>query len=487
MKSPLNPTSPGFSMRRTFRSSATSSPRWGCRYCFGSHPTETCDLARKGAGSGSPRTVTPRRTPRTQSVNMSPRIAGNNKAFTRPCKFFLEGKCIKGTNCTFLHEIHTPSHQIPVNRHPSSAPAQQMTFIFPTDHSPNPPLAAPPKSPMKAYSRPTSTRASKIQTLKPLIDIHRKISPRYTPGPPTKKIVPPPALNLNFIDDIKPSKSPHTSLSKQEVSSAGSASSDLSLPNDPSFYRETPSPRIPTQTPTTPLTPSKAFTRPCKYFQQGFCVKGASCTFLHSTQEVPQTPSNVDTSIPCAAEVDPNKLFIRLCRYYVKGQCTKGEACTFIHPTDEQLKAIRVKSSELPMSLPEQFASIITPAAEAQSPRLCLNVNATPTSITLGNPEKAAQSVKATKMFTKVCKFFQLGQCLKGDQCTFIHEKVQEPGKLSPKLLPSKEFEKLALENDSGTLSTEKRTVVQELALQDLLVLTTDPIILPQLTMLKTI
>jgi len=383
-------------------------------------------------------------------------------------------------------------------RAPSSAPAQ-MTFTFPTDPSPNPRTTAPPKSPMRAYSRPTSsrgpaggpsTRAPRIQTLQPLIDMSRiKTTPRY-PGEPKKKIIPPPALNLNFNDDIKTSKSPHASLSKQEVSSAGSASSDFSLPNDQretssSLYCETPSPKLTAQTPTTPITPSKAFTRPCKYFQQGFCVKGAHCTFLHSTQEVPlavtTTTPTAESPAASAVDVDPNKLFIRLCRYYVKGQCTKGKECTFIHPTDEQLNAIRVKSSELPINHPDHL-EVITPEVEAQSPRLCLNVNATSTSLTLGNPEKP-QSVKATKMFTKVCKFFQLGQCLKGDQCTFIHEKLAPERQLatliperpikeirpSPRLLPSKEFH-FALDNgipnasDSSNSSAEQRTTIPKIS-----------------------
>jgi len=178
----------------------------------------------------------------------------------------------------------------------------------------------------------------------------------------------------------------------------------------------------------TVTTPSKAFTRPCKYFSQGFCVKGAACTFLHSSQEFPFAEKNTPET---PKGVEPNKMFVRLCRYFVKGLCAKGKDCTFIHPTPEQLEAIKSNTNEndspniSPSVTPREPSVSVTPklAGPAQSPRLCLNANASPVRLSLGSPALIGE-VKTNKMYTKVCKFFQTGKCLKGDQCTFIHEKI---------------------------------------------------------------
>merc|ERR1719394_1820082 len=92
------------------------------------------------------------------------------------------------------------------------------------------------------------------------------------------------------------------------------------------------------------VTPAKAFTRPCKYYAQGFCVKGSACTFLHSHQDSVALSDRLSAQKNEKAPVDPSKMFVRLCRYYIKNQCVKGMNCTFIHPTPEQLRAIKIKS-----------------------------------------------------------------------------------------------------------------------------------------------
>merc|ERR1719499_2254763 len=62
-------------------------------------------------------------------------------------------------------------------------------------------------------------------------------------------------------------------------------------------------------------TPSKAFTRPCKYYAQGFCVKGNACTFLHSNQDsiaLTDRLSRDPTCVPARSQekiVDPSKMF----------------------------------------------------------------------------------------------------------------------------------------------------------------------------------
>lgn len=60
-------------------------------------------------------------------------------------------------------------------------------------------------------------------------------------------------------------------------------------------------------------------TRPCRFFQQGRCRRGADCTFAHGTVETP--PDLTKTS---------------LCKLWAEGQCKlAAEECPFAHGKDE--------------------------------------------------------------------------------------------------------------------------------------------------------
>jgi len=48
---------------------------------------------------------------------------------------------------------------------------------------------------------------------------------------------------------------------------------------------------------------------PCRFFAEGFCQRGSSCTFLHAGKE--------------------------LCKFFVNGRCMKGDGCTAAHPEPE--------------------------------------------------------------------------------------------------------------------------------------------------------
>ncbi|KAF8590116.1 hypothetical protein K439DRAFT_207378 [Ramaria rubella] len=54
----------------------------------------------------------------------------------------------------------------------------------------------------------------------------------------------------------------------------------------------------------------------CKYFLNGNCRKGDSCSFSHSNVEIVKK---------------------KLCKYFESGQCYKGDSCTFLHVTVPQL------------------------------------------------------------------------------------------------------------------------------------------------------
>ena len=101
------------------------------------------------------------------------------------------------------------------------------------------------------------------------------------------------------------------------------------------------------------------------------------------------------------------EMFVRLCRYFVKGLCAKGKDCTFIHPTPEQLEAIKSNTNEndspniSPSVTPREPSVSVTPklAGPAQSPRLCLNANASPVRLSLGSPALIGE-VKTNKVIS---------------------------------------------------------------------------------------
>jgi len=502
MRSPVT-ESPKWRYSRASPSPSTNSvpgsPRFGCRVCFGDHATGSCDISIKSQSQS------PKRVKRPSSSH-----------YKKPCKFFALGKCTKGSNCTFLHELSSSFRRSPKMTQPHHNLLRVGRVPDPLNLREE---SLRPHSPGYNNSRPSSRGSLPDFSRKRKVDHHqnfnimnngdkRLLGGFLNPIPTTDEEeidprLPQLKINLNegdekvdksfpqinvenilnsanstnvnsmsnvaakcphwysrlslefkqhIIHDVignRKSKSPalvkalmnETGSTREESESllqwwfgGSNLYSDNTIPSSSSNLtvskdsKNTAKPASPALVP--PQTPSKAFTRPCKYFSQGFCVKGAACTFLHSSQTPQKEVSFADKPTPETPKgVEHNKMFVRLCRYFVKGLCAKGKDCTFIHPTPEQLEAIKsnndTASPTLSPTLTPREPSI-TPklAGPAQSPRLCLNPGASPVRLSLGNPAVIGQEVKANKMYTKVCKFFQTGKCLKGEQCTFIHEKI---------------------------------------------------------------
>lgn len=71
---------------------------------------------------------------------------------------------------------------------------------------------------------------------------------------------------------------------------------------------------------------------PCKFFAQGKCWNGQTCSFSHAVGPEP-TPLGTDAEETPAqstsAEGDTRKQVT--CRFYTSGGCLKGETCPFAH------------------------------------------------------------------------------------------------------------------------------------------------------------
>ncbi|CAJ1421718.1 unnamed protein product [Effrenium voratum] len=74
----------------------------------------------------------------------------------------------------------------------------------------------------------------------------------------------------------------------------------------------------------------------CKFWQEGKCSKGPGCTFAHGDQELGQ-PINAEMARLFASRRSDLCNGINsgakstLCKFWQEGKCTKGESCTFSH------------------------------------------------------------------------------------------------------------------------------------------------------------
>lgn len=82
----------------------------------------------------------------------------------------------------------------------------------------------------------------------------------------------------------------------------------------------------------------------CKFFAQGFCRNGDSCSFIHeqsrhrsvNSQPVPSAlavnqRSNISPAI--APHHDGGGVLPRICKFYLQGSCNKGDWCSYAHPS----------------------------------------------------------------------------------------------------------------------------------------------------------
>jgi len=109
----------------------------------------------------------------------------------------------------------------------------------------------------------------------------------------------------------------------------------------------------------------------------------------------------------------------------------------------------REKSDSPPSKKTDIQQELQNLASASQSPRTCVNKAVAPLPMpaeandsmtSLGdNGSLVCTNINQSKAKTKPCKFFALGQCLKGDRCTFIHEEkpvAVKPPKPEPPVLP---------------------------------------------------
>jgi len=208
-----------------------------------------------------------------------------------------------------------------------------------------------------------------------------------------------------------------------------------------------------------PVDPSKMFVRLCRYYIKNQCVKGMNCTFIHPTPEQlraikiksvspspgPMVPSK-SVPMPVVSLTDMQDMRSLKSMNAMAPDFRPGAAAFRPSPRTAQP---REKSDSPPSKKTDIQQELQNLASASQSPRTCVNKAVAPLPMpaeandsmtSLGdNGSLVCTNINQSKAKTKPCKFFALGQCLKGDRCTFIHEEkpvVAEPPKPEPPVLP---------------------------------------------------
>lgn len=203
---------------------------------------------------------------------------------------------------------------------------------------------------------------------------------------------------------------------------------------------------------------------PCKFWLQGTCERGDSCTWLHgepgqslspqalrppagpwgapvgtvrataSAQHSPALSPTTDKRIPC--------------KFWPLGVCKRGEMCTFAHQ-EAGPPVVRFYS---PTGAAPPFAEQ-TPASSGPKLKKTIckfwlqGTCAKGADCTWAHGEGEMQAAiavdqpRAPPVKRKLCKFWQQGNCLRGDSCTFLHGDEGTPVSPEPEVPPDEYLE----------------------------------------------
>ena len=88
----------------------------------------------------------------------------------------------------------------------------------------------------------------------------------------------------------------------------------------------------------------KYWTKPCKYFRMGRCLKGEDCTFLHVEEDKDELKEEKDVRV-------------RLCNSFLYGNnCDRGEMCRYAHDMNLRTIVLQKKVTKLSNDVEELLA-----------------------------------------------------------------------------------------------------------------------------------
>eukprot|EP00933_Yihiella_yeosuensis_P074593 TRINITY_DN8355_c0_g1_i5.p1 TRINITY_DN8355_c0_g1~~TRINITY_DN8355_c0_g1_i5.p1 ORF type:complete len:368 (+),score=77.73 TRINITY_DN8355_c0_g1_i5:76-1179(+) len=189
--------------------------------------------------------------------------------------------------------------------------------------------------------------------------------------------------------------------------------------------------------------PGNAKTVLCKYWDQGTCTKGDSCTFAHGDGDLRGTYGKGGKSSG-KGKAPPQKVYgdtrkrpadddmggdykrqntqtvpgykTQMCAFFPVGKCAKGNACTYAHHEWELTGGSQPQYEAAPAPSNGSYHRAPPPAARPVGP---------PPGHWDAAPSPASWTSQAAgtphNFKTVICKYWEQGTCTKGRDCTFAH------------------------------------------------------------------
>ncbi|CAJ1456228.1 unnamed protein product, partial [Effrenium voratum] len=186
-------------------------------------------------------------------------------------------------------------------------------------------------------------------------------------------------------------------------------------------------PVVPSLVPSLVPTPSKFKTQICKFYLEGTCFKGDECSYAHGEEQLqdpePGEPLPMPPVVPSLVPslvLTPSKFKTQICKFYLEGTCFKGDECSYAHGED-QLQAGPATGE----------SSFKTKICVYHLQGKCFRGEA----CSYAHSEEELAPGAEPSFKTKMCNFYLQGQCVKGGACKFAHGELAMPP--PPRALPA--------------------------------------------------
>ncbi|CAJ1456229.1 unnamed protein product, partial [Effrenium voratum] len=191
------------------------------------------------------------------------------------------------------------------------------------------------------------------------------------------------------------------------------------VPQDPEPGEPLPMPPVvPSLVPSLVLTPSKFKTQICKFYLEGTCFKGDECSYAHGEDQLQAGPATGESSFKT-----------KICVYHLQGKCFRGEACSYAHSEEELAPGAGGVGDAGPVG-PES-PNFKTKICVYYLQGKCFRGEA----CSYAHSEEELAPGAEPSFKTKMCNFYLQGQCVKGGACKFAHGELAMPP--PPRALPA--------------------------------------------------
>jgi len=179
--------------------------------------------------------------------------------------------------------------------------------------------------------------------------------------------------------------------------------------------------------------------KPCLFFNDGKCKKGAACTFVHSKPTRSSKPIAAGTS-----QSSPSPSGPKICPYFKKGECSWGTKCTRSHEIGSKAGGPKAKKSgadHLKRPPSSGSGSVSSgkgkerQASDAESAKETEEEGGTSATSPWDSPVETTPDAAAGTQKAP-CELYNMGYCNEGANCAFSHgdsSRVEITGKVKEK------------------------------------------------------